>query len=663
MLPSSRSEGPVHPSAPGPLVAQKGVPAPFPRIVGVNDRKPARSAVRWCITSALIAAVGLPAFAAVETSNVLVLYSNGRLIPANVEGDRGLHENVRSTADRPVALFYEFLDTPRFGGPEFEETVAAYLRDKYAPLPPRVVVAIGAQALDFLLRHRDALFPRVPVVHAAVERVLLRAREPLPAGVVGVPVDYDWTPTIDLALRWHPRARRLVIVTGASAADREFEAKLRQDTAGFAGRAEAEFLMGLPMGEVLERLRGLGGDAVVVTPGTFRDGEGRDFTPARSVELMAATSAAPVYGGFDTQLGKGIVGGMMPSFEAIGRQTGEIVNELLAGADAASLRLPGVTPRSLHLDWRQIRRWGIDEKAIPRDAVVHFRPPTLLEVYRDEVLIALAVFALQAGLIGWLLVERRRRRLAEAAEQSRRLELAHASRLAVAGELTGSIAHEINQPLGAILSNADAAELMLSSGGDRRDELRAILADIRRDDLRASEVIRRLRTLLGKHEVERRPFELNDAVREINSVLGAEARRRRLTLEIRPAPVSVTVVGDRIEVQQVIMNLVLNAMDAVADVPDDRRTVVVSVEKVARDVDVAVRDRGRGIAAEHLPKLFDAFFTTKRGGMGLGLSIARTIAEAHGGRVWTEGAPGGGAVFHFELPVAGQGDTRPAGEA
>jgi signal transduction histidine kinase len=182
--------------------------------------------------------------------------------------------------------------------------------------------------------------------------------------------------------------------------------------------------------------------------------------------------------------------------------------------------------------------------------------------------------------------------------------------------------------------------------------VRRILADIRRDDERASEVISRLRAMLARHEVERKPFELNQAVREIESMLGAEARRRGLTLDIRPAAAPTAVVGDRIQIQQVLINLVLNAMDAVADVAEERRTIVVSVESVASGVEVAVRDRGHGIAPDHLPKLFDAFFTTKSNGMGLGLSIARTLADTHGGRVWAENGSGEGAVFHVELPLA-----------
>jgi signal transduction histidine kinase len=271
--------------------------------------------------------------------------------------------------------------------------------------------------------------------------------------------------------------------------------------------------------------------------------------------------------------------------------------------------------------------------------------------------VAVAVFLLQTALIAVLLVERHRRHAAEHEARKQASELAHASRLALAGQLTGAIAHEINQPLGAILANAEAGELILASGSDGRDKLREILADIRRDDLRASEVIRRLRELLAKHESERRPFDLDEAVQEVESFLGGEAERRGVTIIVRHATTTSTVVGDRIQIQQVIINLLLNAMDAVAGLPANRKMIVVFANEAPGTAAVAVSDRGRGIAPEDLPRLFDSFFSTKATGMGLGLSIARSLVQAHGGRIWVESTLGSGTVFHLELPLAG---TRPA---
>ena len=237
------------------------------------------------------------------------------------------------------------------------------------------------------------------------------------------------------------------------------------------------------------------------------------------------------------------------------------------------------------------------------------------------------------------------RKRAEDANQ----RLAHASRLAVMGELTASIAHEINQPLGAILSNADAAELLLEADPGRLDEVRRILADIRKDDLRASQVIRRMRELLGKRALERQPLDLNEVTSGVLQLLGADAARRGVALETDLAPGLPAVHGDRVHLQQVLLNLLLNGMEAMADTPAPQRRLAVRTARSDSGVEVAVTDSGPGIPPERLPRLFDSFFTTKQDGMGLGLSIARSIVEAHGGRIWAENRADGGATLRFAL--------------
>jgi C4-dicarboxylate-specific signal transduction histidine kinase len=190
------------------------------------------------------------------------------------------------------------------------------------------------------------------------------------------------------------------------------------------------------------------------------------------------------------------------------------------------------------------------------------------------------------------------------------------------GELTASIAHEINQPLGAILSYADAARLLLKSSPPALDQIQEILGSICKDDLRASEVIRRLRTLLTKREIDRQPVDINELSSDVVFLVRSEARRRGIVVESEPGDDLPLVPGDKVHLQQVLLNLFLNGMDAMADVPGERRLTVRTGVNGSGAVEIAVSDTGPGILADRLPRLWDPFFTTKKEGMGLGLSIA-----------------------------------------
>jgi signal transduction histidine kinase len=596
--------------------------------------------------------LGAQSAAALHTKRVLVLYSNNRLVPGNVAVDHGLSAILTNDGVQSVRTYSEFLDRPEFSGDAYENLVVGYLHGKYATSPPDAIVAVSDEALSFVVRHRAQLFPGVPIIHAAVGTAVLRTIDPMPADVVGVPNDYDFSGTIAQALRWHPTARRLVLVTGASSRDHIREERMRREVPGVVGSVVAEYWSGLPVAVLQHRLGTLGSDTVVFTAGFFQDGDGTPFNPRDAAAVIARASTAPVYGPLDTFIGTGVVGGRMPSFDDMGKQAGQIVKDILAGTAPAALRLPNSTPTALHIDWRQAQRFRIDEKLIPADTIVHFRQPTFWEAYRTGTIIALAVFFLQSALIAALYFERRRRSAAELTTQNLNTQLAHASRLAVAGELTAAIAHEINQPLGAVQTGADAADLLLQSGKDRREDLLRIVTRIRRDTLRASDVIRRLRTLLARHEPERHRFDGGVAMTEATMILRPEAERRKVVLEARAASTPIYITGDQTQFQQVLINLVLNAMDAVTELPENRRQVEVLLNRRSGNVRITVQDRGRGIALEDLPKLFDSFFSTKKRGMGLGLSIARSIVAAHGGRIWAENREGGGAAFHVELTAA-----------
>ena len=598
----------------------------------------------------VLVCVAMPLHAAEEDEHVLMLYGLDPYLPPFLVMDKAVRESVAGGEGARAIFFSETLDSQRFALETLEPELVALLAKKYSALHIEVVVAVSRTALDFFVQHGERIWPGARVVYVGFLGYEFKPSA-LPPGASAVLSILDVAGTIDIARRLQPDAHRIVVVCGVSEIDKQAERQAREALAKLDAQVPVEFLSGLPLPELVPRVAAEPPDSVVIYLTQFRDRDDRPYEPHDVLRAIVKTSRAPVYGAAETLIGLGVVAGSVASYESRGRLIGEQVRRALAGGPSDPSRTVLAAPNRCVADARALQRWSLGERRLPSDCEIRFKDVQIWRQYWWQIALTLAIVAAQATLIAALLSQRRRRRLAEQAEQAHRASLAHASRLAVAGELTGAIAHEINQPLGAILSNADAGDLLLDSGVDRRNELRAILADIRRDDLRASEVIQRLRDLLGKQKFERKELDLNDVVNDLESILRAEARRRGVGLEIRPAPETLAIMGDRVQIQQVLINLVLNAMDAVVELPEARRTVVVSVAKGAGGAVLAVRDRGRGIAPEHRAKLFESFFSTKPSGMGLGLSITRTIVEAHGGHIRAESGPEDGTVFQVELPL------------
>lgn len=241
---------------------------------------------------------------------------------------------------------------------------------------------------------------------------------------------------------------------------------------------------------------------------------------------------------------------------------------------------------------------------------------------------------------------------ADEALQSARLDLVHASRLALVGELAASIAHEVNQPLQSIVSNASAGISILErQKPPKLDTLREILTDVDELGHRAADVIARIQMLARKRPPEFESVDMRDLVAETLRILEADARRRRTTLRADSQPDLPKIEADKIWLQQVLLNLALNGMDAMQDVLPGERTLDVRVWSSPGTVEISVSDTGHGIARDQLPKLFEAFFTTKKQGVGLGLAVARSIVETHHGRIWAVDHAGRGATFRLSLPV------------
>ncbi len=708
-------------------------------------------------------ACAAPADAPRGTRTILVLSSERSDLPSVPDFDRGLRQGL---AAPDIEFFVEYLDLGRFPGRAQEQTMARYLRERYAGRTVDVLVALHESAFEFVLAQRGGLFPGVPVVGAGVERQSVEGR-PLPPGVTTIPVIYDYRRTLELALTLQPDARQLLIVHGVAEFDRRRGEEARRAAEALAPRLALRVLTGVPLAGIEDEVRRLPAEAFVLLVSRVRDAEGKALVGQDYAARLAAASPVPVYGTFGSHVEHGALGGAITDFAAIGRAAAAVVAATLAGTPGGIAVEVPETP--LRVNWRSLEKWNIPPERVPAGTQALFREPSVWQTHRGFVFGALAALLMQALLITGLVLQLRRRHRAEAglrqaeatlrtavdalpiavlmvnqrgaivfanppAErllgydagelagrsahdlvperlhgaqgwqreafftagkrelaarrkdgseipvevvlnpiesgaqrlvlaaivdlsarqelQRKQQELEHVTRVSTMGEIVASLAHELSQPLAAILSNAQAGLRFLKSGTADAEEFRAILQDVVEDDKRAGEVVDALRSMLRRGKAESTRLDVVQVVREVLGLLHSEliAQQIEVTSAFEPGCL---ILANKTQMEQVLLNLMMNAVDAMRTQPADERWLHLEVARTGPAVRIAVRDSGVGIAPEQLAQVFEAFWTTKPSGMGMGLAICRSIVKGCGGDI--EVAPnreGPGVTFTVTLPYA-----------
>ena len=590
-----------------------------------------------------------PVTAMAQDRSILVLEQADVRGPFYAEIFSALRRKVNEAA-LPVTLYVENLDLGRFRQLEYQQALRSFLQVKYRDRRIGVVVAVGSAALDYAVQWKGDLWPNVPIVFTFVDEAAIANAE-LPADSTGKTTRLRLEDMVSAARAVVPNLKQVAIVGDPLETQAAF-AHFLGALPAMQGALDVVDLTGIAMLELRKRLATLADDSAVLYTAVYSDGAGTHFPPSTALEMIAAHANRPIIAPIETYIGRGAIGGYVTIPSVIGEEAAELALQIIAGRDAASIPVtPGNSLRPV-FDWRLMERWDVDEARLPPDSEVRYRRLPVWAQHPRQTAMVILVVLLQSALIAALLYERRRRHQAEIEARSRLTEISHMNRYATAGELSAQIAHEVNQPLGAILSSAEAAEILLEAPEPQISEIREILSDIKRIGLRASDVVVRLRRFLKKTPVEPRNVNLNAVVSEVLAFVSHQASARRTTVTERLEKEPLFVLGDPIQLQQVVLNLVSNAIDAVGHKASDRHVIVQTLRLDDCRAEIAVSDSGPGVDPTKLELVFDRFFTTKENGMGIGLSIVRTIVEAHGGTIRAENQSAGGAVFRVELPLA-----------
>lgn len=632
-----------------------------PRASGIEGEKPENAARAFgrlirrlavALGGLILVFAGLPVLAA-QPYRVLILDQgdlSGNYQMTHVQAVRAALTEILPKA---VEIYSEGLDIERFPQPAHQTQLMHWLRQKYRDRSFNAIVTLGPESLDFAIRFRQASGITAPIVFTAIEEYYV-GRMALPPGVTGVAVMSSFADTIKLARQLVPAAKK-IIVLGDAETQAGHLMDISREFIEISMKQEINVMTGMPVAMVREHISNLPKDTAIVYLGITNDSTGQYFLPDQLLSELAKVANRPIFVTNRAFVGQGAAGGLVWQPTDAAHEVAAMTRRIMVdGEDASAIPVFHVDPRVPVFDARILDRFKMDRSRLPTNSEVLFQEAGMWERYSRQIIAVALAFVIQTGLIVGLISEYRRRRRIELRFRRSMSDFAHLNRATALGELSASIAHELNQPLAAILSNVESAQLLLDAEPPVVSEAQEALADALRENQRASDIIRSMRTLFRKGEFAPVACNLNDLLCEVMRFLGWEARAKQVAVVAELAEDFPLVLADKTQLQQVVLNLLMNAIEAAqhSTAADGGRVLVGSRRIDAKRGEVYVSDNGPGIAEDHLEKVFDPHYTTKASGMGMGLSICRAIAEAHGSRLELHNSPGHGCRFSLVLSAA-----------
>jgi signal transduction histidine kinase len=611
----------------------------------------------WGHSRAIAAGLALIFFtllgsAAAEPRRVLVLHSFGPYFAPWNEIAGRFREGLLEQSPYAIDLYDASLQTERFEPSQDQEPFLDYLRALFAGRNLDLVVAMGAPAARFFLQNRARFLPSTPLLITGTDERTLRD---VPRGINDTIVGsmFNQAQPVEHILRVLPDTAHISVIIGDSPIEKFWLAEYHRALQHLQTRVTLEWLNGLSVDDIARRVAELPPRSAIYYAHVHVDARGVPQENDRVLSRLHEVASAPIFGFIDSNLGSGIVGGPLLSTRRFAEQSTTVAIQILEGTTPRDIKTPALGLSAPTYDWRELQRWKISEARLPAGSIIEFREPTAWERYRWQLIGIFLTLVCAAGIIGWLLIERRARRTAQLEARQRLFEVTHLNRTAIAGALSASFAHELSQPLEAAMLNSETAERLLTANPPEQARAKAAIADTQQAIKHAAEIIQHLKKLLKRRpEPALQEFDLNEAIADAVRMLSPEAAKRGIALCANGIQQPLPVKADRIHIQQVLLNLATNGMDAISDCPTEAHAITIRTA-LAKDsrVEVSVSDTGTGIPGRNLSQVFDTFYTTKKEGTGLGLSIVRTLVENYGGQISAENRTEGGAIFRFTLPL------------
>jgi signal transduction histidine kinase len=587
---------------------------------------------------------------AAENKRVMLLHSFGQDFKPWSGYAKDIRAELKRQSPWPLDIIENSLVTARFSDENPDAPFVEYLSALFAKHPLDLIVSVGAPAADFVQRHRRRLFPATPMVLTAVDQRRVQYSN-LTGDDVAVAVNINYLSAFENILQVLPDTKDVIVVVGTSPIEKFWKEAIGKQAEPLTNRIKLSWTDELPFEELLKQASALPPHTAIFWELMIVDAAGVVYEGDLPLERLHAVANAPIFSYDESFFGSAIVGGPLLIVADTSRLTATVAVRILNGEKAGDIKVSPVEFSAPRFDWGQMQRWGISEKNLPPGGEILFRDPTIWGQYRAYILAVAAAILIQAALIFWLLYEHRRRHLAEVQARDSIAELTQLNRLATAGELSAAIAHEIRQPIAGMVAMANAAVRWLSREipdiGEARDAMNSVVAT----GHHASDVITNVRELFGKDTQEKTPTDVNKLIGKVLALVYIDLRKHSIETQLNLSEQLPPLIGNEVQLRQVVLNLVMNAIESMASVAEPRVLSIKSESTEHNSVLVSIADTGSGIDVANLNRIFAPMFTTKTRGMGMGLSICKSIIDSHNGGIWVSAGVPRGSIFHFELPL------------
>ncbi|MEI6682529.1 MAG: ATP-binding protein [Bacteroidota bacterium] len=593
--------------------------------------------------------------AADKVKNIVVFFSYSSTLPAYQNILEGFNSARSVNNDEPVNLILEYLDIGRSENEDYARYLIDMYNRKFKEIKIDLFVAIGPGLNALLLKYGDEALKSVPMINMDVD---IPGRTPFQALNVEngkeIILKYKFGNTIKEALSLFPANKNVYVIGGNSRLDLYFISLVRKSIKEFEQSCTFNFLSGLNIDSTIRFARKIPVNSIIIVPTYLQDAEKVPFSTPEVLSLLSKNAHAPVFTITDSYVkGEGGVGGYILCYTNVGKEIGRMAREVLNGKKASELVVNENNFYKHVYDWQQLKRWHLQySKQIPPGSLFYNEDVSLFGLYKWYVLgVTLFLLTQTLLIINLFRLNKKQKVMSVKMLETEFMhrELIRADRLSKMSTLTASLSHELFQPLAAIRFTAQAGKRFIETG--KLDMARAskMFDNILEDDIRATGIINSVKSLMKSETREKEIVNLNLLIQETVDLIRTDAEKQKIRVVLRFDSDPVCVFGDKIQIQQVLMNFIKNAMNAMEKSNPENRILQIVLELNRELATVSVCDSGPGIDSVLKEKLFRPFFTTKKDGFGIGLTLCRTIIEKHNGKIWAENIPAGGSRFSFSL--------------